>query len=143
MNKVNEKKDLEDPIYREMILEHWNNPQNYGVIADADFDVSDSNPLCGDDIRITGKIKNEVLEQVAFTGKGCAISQASASLFTEKIKGMKMEEIKKLTADDVLEKLGVELTVTRTKCALLVYQITKNFNTSYLTRGYLSNKFRT
>lgn len=125
MNKVNDKKDLEDPIYREVILEHWSNPQNYGVIEDADFDVSDSNPLCGDEIRITGKITNGMLEQVAFTGKGCAISKASASIFTEKIKGMKIDEIKKLTADDVLDELGVELTATRTKCALLIYPVMK------------------
>lgn len=113
---------MQDQLYREIILEHWENPQNYGVIDDADFDVQDSNPLCGDEIRLTGEITDGKLTEIAFTGEGCAISKASASIFTEKIKGMKIEEITKLTPGDVLEELGITLTPTRTKCALLVYQ---------------------
>lgn len=113
---------MQDPLYREIILEHWQNPQNYGVIKDANFDVRDNNPLCGDEIRITGKIKDGKLIKVAFTGDGCAISKASASIYTEKIKEQTISEIKKITPDDVLAELGLTLTPARTKCALLVYK---------------------
>ncbi|SRR5258708_39588120 len=114
-----------DPLYREIILEHWGHPQNYGVIKDADFDVSDSNPLCGDEIRLTGKIQNGKLTKIAFSGEGCAISRASASLFTEEIKGMSLDAINKKKDKDVLALLGIELTPARIKCALLVYTVLK------------------
>ena len=86
-----------DPLYREIILEHWQNPQNAGIIKNADFDVTENNPLCGDKIRLTGKIENEKLTEIAFKGVGCAISQASASLFTEEIKGENLASLKKKT----------------------------------------------
>ena len=117
---------MQDPIYREIILEHWSNPQNYGVIKNADFDVQDNNPLCGDEIRMTGKLKDGKLIKIAFTGEGCAVSKASASLFTEKIKEMKIEDIKKITAEEVLEEVGISLTPARMKCALLVYSTLKS-----------------
>src|SRR5205807_6587528 len=107
-----------DPLYREIILEHWQHPQNYGVIKNADFDVSENNPLCGDEIRLTGKIENGKLIKIAFSGDGCAISRASASLFTEEIKGERLDAIKKKKDKDVLALLGIELTPARTKCAL-------------------------
>lgn len=116
---------MQDPLYREIILEHWTNPQNYGVIKDADFSVDDNNPLCGDEIKITGKIKDDILTEVAFTGEGCAISKASASVFTEKIKGMKIVDIKKITPEEVLEEIGLQLTPARMKCGLLVYSTLK------------------
>ncbi|HSX09507.1 MAG TPA: SUF system NifU family Fe-S cluster assembly protein [Candidatus Saccharimonadales bacterium] len=111
-----------DPLYREIILEHWQNPQNAGVINDADFDITEHNPLCGDKIRLTGKIKNGKLEEIAFEGVGCAISQASASLFTEEIKGESLESAKKIKEQDVLDLLEIELTPARMKCALLIYK---------------------
>jgi nitrogen fixation protein NifU and related proteins len=116
---------MQDPIYREIILEHWTHPQNYGVIKDADFEVNDDNPLCGDEIKITGKIKDNKLVKIAFTGEGCAISKASASVFTEKIKGMSIAEIKKITPEDVLQEIGLQLTPARMKCGLLVYSTLK------------------
>jgi nitrogen fixation protein NifU and related proteins len=118
---------MTDPLYREIILEHWQSPQNYGVITDADFDITASNPLCGDEIRLTGKVRNGKLKQIAFVSEGCAISKASASLFTEKIKGGQIEEIKNLTEEDVLRELGVELTLSRKKCALLIYKLVKDW----------------
>lgn len=111
-----------DPLYREIILDNWQNPQNYGVIRHADFDVIQNNPLCGDIIRVTGKIIDGKLTKIAFSGEGCAISKASASLFTEEIKGEKVEKIKKITEKDVLKLLGIDLTPARMKCALLVYK---------------------
>lgn len=112
---------MQDPIYREIILEHWNNPHNYGKIKDPDFSVDDNNPSCGDSIHLTGKIENGKLVAIKFTGEGCAISKASASIFTEKIKGLTISEIKKITPEEVLEELGLQLTPARMKCALLVY----------------------
>ncbi len=115
----------DDPLYREIILEHWQHPQNYGVIEDADFDLTDSNPLCGDEIRLTGKIHEGKMKEIAFIGEGCAISKASASLLTEEIKGKQLEEIEKITSRDVLNLLEISLTPARTKCALLVYVLTQ------------------
>jgi nitrogen fixation NifU-like protein len=114
-----------DELYREVILDNWKNPQNYGVIDNADIDVSDNNPLCGDTMRITAKIVDNKLSDIMFESEGCAISKASASLFTEVIKGKAIAEIKKITPEEVLENLGVTLTPTRTKCALLIYSITQ------------------
>lgn len=111
-----------DPLYREIILEHWQNPQNYGVIKNPDFDKSENNPLCGDKIRLTGKIKDGKLVQIAFSGEGCAISKASASLFTEEIKGNDIDKIKNINEYEVLKLLGIELTPARIKCALLIYK---------------------
>jgi nitrogen fixation NifU-like protein len=112
---------MEDPLYREIILEHWQNPHNYGEVKDATFTADGHNPLCGDVIHITGKIKDGKLTDIAFTAQGCAISKASASVLTDSIKGQPIAEVKKLTAEDVLENLGIKLTPARIKCALLVY----------------------
>lgn len=112
---------MQDPLYREIILDNWENPQNYGVIDNADFDVTEFNPLCGDEIRLTGIVKNDKSIEIAFTSSGCAISKASASIFTEKIKHMPLDAIKKLLPNDVLSELGAQLTPARTKCALLIY----------------------
>ena len=118
---------MTDPLYREIILEHWKNPQNYGVIEDAEIDISDSNPLCGDEIRITIKIsKKNKISDIKFTSQGCAISKASASIFTEMVKGQKIAEVKKLKSEDLLTELGVELTPARLKCAMLVFSALKN-----------------
>jgi nitrogen fixation protein NifU and related proteins len=111
-----------DPLYREIILEHWQNPQNYGVIKNPDFDMSENNPLCGDKIRLTGKISDGKLVKIAFSGEGCAISKASASLFTDEIKGNDIDKIKRINEYDVLKLLGIELTPARIKCALLIYK---------------------
>lgn len=124
-SRKNDNEYMQDSLYREIILEHWSHPQNYGVIKNSDINVEDNNPLCGDEIRITGKLKDGHLVKVAFTGDGCAISKASASIFTEKIKGMAIEEIKKITPEEVLEEVGISLTPARMKCALLVYNTLK------------------
>lgn len=114
-----------DPLYREIILDNWENPQNYGVIKNADFDVTQNNPLCGDKIRLTGKISDGKLTKIAFSGDGCAVSKASASLFTQEVKGQNIEKLKNITENEVLELLGIQLTPARIKCALLVYKTLK------------------
>lgn len=111
----------DDPLYREIILEHWQNPQNYGVIEDANIDASSNNPLCGDQIRITAKLDDGKITDIAFTGEGCAISKASASLFTESIKGKLLADVQTMTEQEILNLLGVNITPSRTKCALLVF----------------------
>ena len=111
--------DTDDPLYREIILEHWQNPQNFGVVKHAGFDIKGNNPTCGDSIRITGIIKSNKLVEIKFVGEGCAISKASASLFTEFIKGKKITQLKKLTENDALKKLPIEITPSRHNCALL------------------------
>ena len=113
---------MSDQIYREIILEHWKHPQNYGVLQPADIDVSDSNPLCGDQIRITAQVKDGKVTKLSFTAEGCAVSKASASLYTEEVKGKTFEAISAMTPEDVVGLLEVVLTPARTKCALLVYQ---------------------
>lgn len=114
---------MNDPLYREIILEHWQNPQNYGVIKNPDIDVSEINIICGDKIRLTGKIKNGKLTEIAFTSEGCAISKASASLFTQNLKGMSLTGIKKINQEDVLKNLLVSITPARHNCALLCYRV--------------------
>ncbi len=116
---------MQDQLYRDIILEHWKCPQNFGVLEGADIDVEEDNPYCGDRIRLTVKLKKGQVAEVAFSGEGCAISQASASLFTEEVKGKSVVDLQKLAAQDVLDLLGITLTPTRTKCALLIYSTFK------------------
>lgn len=116
---------MEDQLYREIILENWQNPQNYGEVSDATFAVDGHNPICGDQIHLTGKVADGKLVDVAFSGQGCAISKASASVFTDHVKGMTIADIQKITPEQVLENLEVTLTPARTKCALLVYSTLK------------------
>ncbi|WP_448596038.1 Fe-S cluster assembly sulfur transfer protein SufU [Thermoflexus hugenholtzii] len=115
---------MED-LYREIILDHYENPRNYGALPDADISYEDDNPLCGDRIRIDLKVQDGRIVDVRFSGKGCAISQASASMLTERIKGATVEEARRLTRDDILEMLGIPLGPARIKCALLSLKVLK------------------
>jgi nitrogen fixation protein NifU and related proteins len=115
-----------DDLYREIIIEHYKNPSYKGELDPHDITFEDENPLCGDHIRVdlrldeSGKVK-----EAAFSGHGCAISQASADLLLESIQGKSLEEIKMLTKQDVLDLLGIELTPVRLKCALLSLKVLK------------------
>lgn len=113
---------MQDPLYREIILEHWRNPQNYGTIKNPDIDVSQVNIACGDKIRLTGKIKNGKLIEVAFTSEGCAISKASSSMFSEQIKGIELAKIRKIDKEKVLKNLPVSISPARHNCALLCFR---------------------
>ena len=120
-------------IYREIILDYYRNPRNYGKITDPDISQRDSNPLCGDELEMHINIKDDKVADVKFTGKGCAISQASASMLTELIMGKDFEYVKKLTKDDILDNLGLhELGPARIKCALLSLKVLKSGLYSYL-----------
>jgi nitrogen fixation NifU-like protein len=113
---------MQDPLYRDIILEHWQHPQNYGILDDADIDIEENNPYCGDHIRLTIKLEKNKIKQLAFVGEGCAISKASGSLFTEDLKEKSIEDIRKIDPQQVLDILGVPLTPTRAKCALLIFK---------------------
>jgi nitrogen fixation NifU-like protein len=108
-----------DDLYRDYILEHYRRPHNFGVLDNPDASYEGSNPLCGDRITLMLGVKAGVVERVAFTGRGCAISQASASLLTDEIKGKPVDEVAKLQGDDVLELLGIDISPARLKCAML------------------------
>ena len=106
-------------IYRENILEHYKNPENSGVLFKPDIQIKELNTLCGDEIQIEIKLEKNKIKEAKFIGKGCAISQASADLLIGYIKNKKLNEIKKISQDDILKLLGIKLTPTRLNCALL------------------------
>ncbi len=115
-----------DDMYREVILDHYKNPRNRGVLDPADISYEDDNPLCGDRIRIDLRVDDDnVITEVGFSGRGCAISQASASMLTEHILGKSLDEVKQMQKDDMLDLLGIELTPVRLKCALLSLKVLK------------------
>jgi nitrogen fixation NifU-like protein len=114
-----------DEIYRENILDHYKHPRHHGTLENPDISYEDANPLCGDVLRMDFKIKDGRIEQVCFSGHGCSISQASASMLCERVQGMSLEEAKKIGRDDVLEMLGIELGPVRLKCALLALKTLK------------------
>lgn len=108
-----------DDLYRDYILEHYRRPHNFGVLEAPSVSVEGHNPLCGDRITLQLGVRDGVVERVAFTGRGCAISQASASLLTDEIKGKPIAVVAAFRADDLLELLGIEISPARLKCAML------------------------
>ena len=114
-----------DALYRDFILDHYRNPRNAGTIDDADASFEDINPLCGDKVRMDLRIRDGVVEDVKFKGRGCAISQASTSLLTEEIKGKTVADIDRIGKDEVLANLGINISAARLKCALLGLKVLK------------------
>ena len=111
-------------MYRELILDHAQNPRNKGVVDPADFDHEENNPLCGDHLHLTMKIdENGVIREVGWEGAGCAISQASASMLGEQLIGKTLEEVKAIKKEDIFEMLGIPLSMNRVKCALLALKV--------------------
>ena len=114
-----------DSIYREIILDHNRNPRNRGTLDPADYSYEDTNPLCGDEIRIDVRVADGRISDIKFSGRGCAVSQASTSILTEMVMGQPLEEVKALTKDDLLEELGIPVSPARMKCALLGLKVLK------------------
>ena len=113
-------------LYREQIIDLYENPLNFGELDPHDFSYEEDNPLCGDVIRIDVQLNEEGrVADVRWSGNGCAISQASASLLTEEIKGMTLDEVKTFPKEQLLELLGVPLSMMRVKCALLSLKVLK------------------
>jgi nitrogen fixation NifU-like protein len=108
-----------DDLYRDYILEHYRRPHNFGVLDGATLTQEGANPLCGDRITLQLRVRNGVIDGVGFTGRGCAISQASASLLTDEVKGKQVDAANAMAPDDVLEMLGIEISPARMKCAML------------------------
>jgi len=108
-----------DDLYRDYILEHYRRPHNFGVLESPTASYEGANPLCGDRITMMVGIRDGRVAEVAFTGRGCAISQASASLLTDEVKGKSVDEVARLTSADLLDLIGIEISPARLKCALL------------------------
>ena len=119
--------DTIESMYQEQILDHYKAPRNHGKIENASVHHHEHNPLCGDEIELFLAIdKNNKIADVKFNGHGCAISQASASMLSEEIKGKSLDELKKLTKENILDMLGIPLSPVRLKCALLSLDTLKN-----------------
>ncbi len=116
---------MSSDIYKDIILDYYRNPRNFGDLPDADVRAKDSNPLCGDIIEMQLKINDGRVDDIRFKGKGCAISQASASMLTELAKGKTLDELKTMGKPNVLELLGIDPGPTRIKCALLGLKVLK------------------
>jgi len=114
-----------DDFYREEILEHYTRPHNYGTLESPDISHEENNPLCGDRVRFDLELDGQTVKKVRFSGVGCAISKASASMLSDMIVGKTLDEIKALTKEDVLDELGIELGPVRLKCALLPLKVVK------------------
>jgi nitrogen fixation NifU-like protein len=116
-----------DDFYRDFILDHYRNPRNFGHLENPDAAAEDMNPLCGDQIRVELAVDGDrKVKDVRFSGKGCAISQASMSMLSESVKGMKLEGIATLPKEAVLENVGIGISPTRMKCAMLGLKVLKS-----------------
>lgn len=118
-------------VYSEIILDHYRNPRNYGTLTKPTQTFALYNPLCGDRMRMDIAIKNDTIQKIAFSGSGCAISQAAASLLTERVKGKKISHLRKMPSSVMLKLLGITLNPVRLKCALLPFEALKNIINSF------------
>ncbi|HEX7245871.1 MAG TPA: iron-sulfur cluster assembly scaffold protein [Solirubrobacterales bacterium] len=118
---------MEDQLYRDQILEHYKRPHNFGRLESPDLEYEDNNPFCGDEQRVTIRLDEEgKVAEIAFEGKGCAISTAATSLLTDELVGRSREELLRLPKEYVLDLLGIEISATRMKCAMLGLKVVKS-----------------
>src|SRR4029079_18228337 len=116
-----------DELYRDQILEHYKRPHNFGHLDDPDLEFEDTNPFCGDEQHVTMRLDAEGrVAEIAFEGKGCAISTAATSLLTDELVGKTREELLRLPKETVLERLGIDISGTRMKCAMLGLKVVKS-----------------
>ena len=113
--------DLDQQLYREVILDHYKNPRGHGVIEHADAEAEGQNPLCGDEVSIFVRFADdgETIDEIGFEGRGCAISQAATSMLTELVKGRKATDVAVMPKEELLDEIGIPLTPIRLKCAIL------------------------
>jgi nitrogen fixation NifU-like protein len=116
-----------DDLYREQILEHYKKPHHWGELPEPDLEFEDFNPLCGDELKVQLKVgDDDRIEDLRFSGHGCAISQASASMASDEVIGMRVDELMKLERDFILDLLGIDISATRMKCAMLSLKVLKS-----------------
>ncbi len=115
-----------DDLFRENILDHYKHPRNRGTLEHPDITFEDANPLCGDRLRMDVMVKDDRIEQVRFSGVGCSISLAAASMLCEAVEGRTLDEVRKLSRDDMLEMLGIDLGPVRLKCGMLALKTLKS-----------------
>lgn len=116
-----------DELYRDQILEHYKRPHNFGRLDEFDLDYEDTNPFCGDEQHVFIKLDgDDRVSEVAFEGQGCAISTAATSLLTDELVGMSREEILRMPKETVLDLLGIDISATRMKCAMLGLKVIKS-----------------
>ncbi|MEK7595661.1 MAG: Fe-S cluster assembly sulfur transfer protein SufU [Patescibacteria group bacterium] len=126
---------MTDTLYREELMEHYKHPQNWGRLTNKSGSVSEVNPLCGDEITVDVLVEEDVLKDISFTAHGCAISIASASIFFDKVKGKKLEDIKSLQKKDLLDQINPNLTLSRIKCATLGFNALSRLMLEIEARG--------
>jgi len=115
-------------MYRQQILDHYKSPRNYGDLEDPTFSHVGENPMCGDTIQMDVRLgdDDETIERVAFKGDGCAISQASASMLSEELVGMSVDDLREMDRDDITDMLGVDISPMRVKCAVLAEKVAQD-----------------
>jgi nitrogen fixation protein NifU and related proteins len=118
-----------DALYRDYILDHYKSPRNSGTLEPHDLEHHDHNPLCGDELGVHIRVEGGTIADLRFHGQGCAISQAAASISSEELIGMQVDEVADLTAEWVIEQLGIEISPTRRKCALLSLKVMRGATT--------------
>lgn len=117
--------DATDSIYREIILEHYQHPKNRGTLDPNDYTYEDVNPLCGDEVRIDVRVADGKISEIKFSGRGCAVSQASASILTEMVEGQTLDHVKAIGKEELFDEIGIPISPARVKCALLGLKVLK------------------